>query len=104
VCEGIKIVTHGNMPFDNYNFSDKQLNLMNNFTLCYECLDARDDYSAQMKDSKKEDNQFWDSSDNNCYDFDWFRLYSCDQRQLISKMFSSIDLKECFGFYSKVLS
>ena len=51
--------------FDNYNFSDKQLNLMNNFNLRYECLDARDDYSAQMKNNEKEDNQFWDSSDNN---------------------------------------
>jgi len=38
---------------------------MNNFNLHYECLDAQDDYSAQMKDSEKEDNQFWDSSDNN---------------------------------------
>ena len=38
---------------------------MNNFNLRYECLDARDDYSAQTKDSEKEDNQFWESSDNN---------------------------------------
>ena len=51
--------------FDNYNFANRQMNLMNNFNLCYECLDARDDYSAQMKDSEKKDNQFWESSDNN---------------------------------------
>ena len=51
--------------FDNYNFSDRQINLMNNFNLRYECLDARDDYSAQTKDSEKEDNKFWESSDNN---------------------------------------
>jgi PIF1-like helicase len=51
--------------FDNYNFANRQMNLMNNFNLRYECLDARDDYSAQMKDSEKKDNQFWESSDNN---------------------------------------
>ena len=51
--------------FDNYNFSNRQMNLMNNFNLRYECLDARDDYSAQMKDSEKEDNKFWESSENN---------------------------------------
>ena len=51
--------------FNNYNFSSKQINLMKNFNLRYECLDARDDYSAQIKDSEKEDNQFWESSDNN---------------------------------------
>jgi PIF1-like helicase len=51
--------------FDNYIFSDRQMNLMKNFNLRYECLDARDDYSAQMKDSEKEDHQFWESSDNN---------------------------------------
>ena len=51
--------------FDNYDFSDKQMNLMNNFNLRYECLDARDDYSAQIKNSEKEDNKFWESSDDN---------------------------------------
>ena len=51
--------------FENYNFSDRQVNLMKNFNLRYECLDARDDYSAQMKDSENEVNQFWESSDNN---------------------------------------
>ncbi|KAF8158596.1 hypothetical protein B0H34DRAFT_656281, partial [Crassisporium funariophilum] len=54
--------------FDDYNFSIKQKNLMNNFNLRYECLDARDDYSAQMKDNEKEDKQFWQSSDNNQLD------------------------------------
>ena len=54
--------------FDDYNFTTKQKNLMNNFNLRYECLDARDDYSAQMKDSEKEDKQFWQSSDNNQLD------------------------------------
>ena len=54
--------------FDNYNFSDRQIKLMKIFNLRYECLDARDDYSAQMKDSEKEDNQFWGSSDNSRLD------------------------------------
>ena len=54
--------------FDTYSFSDKQKNLMVNFNLRYECLDAQDDYSAQMKDSEKEDKHFWESSDNNQLD------------------------------------
>ena len=41
------------------------MNLMNNFNLRYECLDARDDYSAQIKNNEKEDNQFQESFDNN---------------------------------------
>ena len=44
------------------------------------------------------------SSDNYYYDFDWFRLYSRDQRQSKLKTFGFEDSKECFGFYSKVLS
>ena len=43
--------------FDNYDFSDRQMSLMKIFNLRYECLDARDDYSAQMKDDEKENNQ-----------------------------------------------
>ena len=39
-----------------------------------------------------------------CYDFDWFILYSRDQRQSNLKTFGFEDSKECFGFYSKVLS
>jgi len=41
---------------------------MSNFNLRYECLDARDDYSAQMKDNNKEDNKFWENSENNPLD------------------------------------
>lgn len=40
--------------FDEYNFSPEQMNLMSRFNLRYECLDARDDYSAKMKDNVKE--------------------------------------------------
>ncbi|EDQ98417.1 uncharacterized protein LACBIDRAFT_302382 [Laccaria bicolor S238N-H82] len=35
--------------FCGYAFSARQLELMNNFNIKYECNDARDDYSAQMK-------------------------------------------------------
>ncbi|EDQ98317.1 uncharacterized protein LACBIDRAFT_336072 [Laccaria bicolor S238N-H82] len=35
--------------FCGYSFSARQLELMNNFNIKYECNDARDDYSAQMK-------------------------------------------------------
>ena len=32
-----------------YKFNDRQLEIMKYFNVQYECLDARDDYSAQMK-------------------------------------------------------
>ena len=54
--------------FNKYIFSPAQKILMSNFNLRYECLDARDDYSAQMKDNNKEDNKFWETSENNPLD------------------------------------
>ena len=35
--------------FNKYKFTTQQNQLMNNFNIRYECLDARDDYRAQMK-------------------------------------------------------
>jgi hypothetical protein len=35
--------------FNTYTFSEEDLRLMKNFNIRYECLDARDDYRAQMK-------------------------------------------------------
>ncbi|KAJ3898665.1 hypothetical protein F5879DRAFT_812227, partial [Lentinula edodes] len=35
--------------FENHNFTPNELQLMKNFNLRYECLDARDDYRAQLK-------------------------------------------------------
>ena len=35
--------------FNSYQFSRRQLELMRNFNLQYECLDARDDFHAQLK-------------------------------------------------------
>ncbi|KAF8988955.1 hypothetical protein BDZ89DRAFT_928379, partial [Hymenopellis radicata] len=35
--------------FNAYNFTDRQKQLMNNFHLRYECLDARDNFRDQMK-------------------------------------------------------
>ena len=54
--------------FNKHIFSQEQTNLMSNFNLRYECLDARDNYSAQMKDNDRKDNNFWDSSENNPLD------------------------------------
>ncbi|KAH7905862.1 hypothetical protein BJ138DRAFT_1017128, partial [Hygrophoropsis aurantiaca] len=36
--------------FKSYNFTDRQREIMKYFNVRYECLDARDDYSAQMRD------------------------------------------------------
>ena len=54
--------------FNKHIFSPAQKNLMSNFNLRYKCLDARDDYSAQMKDNNKEDTKFWEISENNPLD------------------------------------
>ena len=35
--------------FLSHKFTDRQIELMKNFNIKYECLDARDDYNAQMK-------------------------------------------------------
>ena len=35
--------------FLSYKFTDRQKELMNNFNICYECLDARDDFHAQFR-------------------------------------------------------
>ena len=35
--------------FTNHEFTKRQLDIMNNFNLRYECLDARDDFSTQFK-------------------------------------------------------
>ncbi|KAF8878571.1 hypothetical protein BD779DRAFT_1409052, partial [Infundibulicybe gibba] len=37
------------MAFLNYGFTERQKELMGNFNLKYECLDARDDFYAQMR-------------------------------------------------------
>ena len=36
--------------FNHHNFTFRQQQLMKNFNLRYECIDARDDYSAQLQD------------------------------------------------------
>jgi len=66
-------------------------------------LDMDTEWNYGMPDKSDDKNK--DNSDkSDCYDFNWFRLYSCDRRQLISEMFGSIDSEECLGCYSKVLS
>ena len=48
--------------FVGYAFSARQLDLMKNFNIKYECNDARDDYSAEMKKKGVKENIFgsWD--------------------------------------------
>ncbi|KAH7905819.1 hypothetical protein BJ138DRAFT_976209, partial [Hygrophoropsis aurantiaca] len=48
--------------FQAYAFSDRQREIMKFFNVRYECLDARDDYSAQMReDNSKHDFSAWDN-------------------------------------------
>ena len=35
--------------FNKHEFKNQEVQLMKNFNICYECLDARDDYRAQLK-------------------------------------------------------
>src|SRR6266849_2032754 len=49
--------------FINYRFSSRQMELMKYFNLKYECLDARDDYAAQLK--KEEGEGMFYAFDNN---------------------------------------
>ena len=37
--------------FNNYDFTNKENQIIRNFNIKYECLDARDDFQAQMKAS-----------------------------------------------------
>jgi hypothetical protein len=51
--------------FHSHDFTSRQQELMRNFNLCYECVDARDDYSAKLKKDEEESGLFpsWASSD-----------------------------------------
>jgi hypothetical protein len=44
--------------FSSYNFSQRQLKLLDNFNIRYECNDARDDFSTQLKQNKNKNNRF----------------------------------------------
>ena len=35
--------------FDNYEFSQHHKKIISNMNICYECLDAQDDFHAQIK-------------------------------------------------------
>ena len=55
--------------FNNHSFSEEQKRYMHNFNLRYECLDARDDYRAQM--NKMGENTVvgsWDEDDGKEFD------------------------------------
>src|ERR1700688_4597783 len=62
--------------FKSYKFNTRQLEIMKYFNVRYECLDARDDYAAQMK---KGDNigifsnwDVYDNLDSDIFDHDSF--------------------------------
>lgn len=50
--------------FQSHEFSDRQQQIMKNFNIKYECLDARDDYRAQLKRGA-ENTLFMYGEDNN---------------------------------------
>lgn len=57
--------------FTSYKFKLEEKKIMNNFNLCYECLDERDDHHAiikrQLKSKRKKTSfLFQDQYDNNC--------------------------------------
>ena len=55
-----KINQNWQQSFNEYTFSDRQMQLMDNFNIRYECNDARDDYSAQRhNDDNKNDETLW---------------------------------------------
>ncbi|KII92306.1 hypothetical protein PLICRDRAFT_74657, partial [Plicaturopsis crispa FD-325 SS-3] len=58
--------------FTGHNFTDVQVATMNHFNVKYECLDARDDYSAQMKLGKGNGGFFtqWDAGESHDVDQD----------------------------------
>jgi hypothetical protein len=55
----------GNDAFKIYKFNTRQLEIMKYFNVWYECLDARDDYAAQMKKGESIGNfSNWDVYNN----------------------------------------
>ncbi len=74
--------------FNSYHFSAEQKNLMMNFNLRYECLDARDDYSAKLKDNGKKDNRIWENTENNPLDQE-YTGWKNDDEELNDDMYLS---------------
>ena len=64
--EDLKMDDHSwDETFTNHKFTAEQKQLMKNFNLRYECNDARDDYSAQLKqkNSSSQMSASWLTSD-----------------------------------------
>ena len=57
--------------FSNHSFSEEQRRYMRNFNLRYECLDARDDYRAQMRKMGEDIVGSWDKDDGKEVDDDF---------------------------------
>jgi hypothetical protein len=63
--------------FNAHQFSERELQLMNNFNVRYECYDARDDFAAKLKE-EGEDTDRVDADDSDYEDFvDPERLEDC---------------------------
>jgi len=53
--------------FEQHSFSEEHITLIHNFHIKYECLDARDDYRAQLaKEGPGLFGSSWDNEDNDC--------------------------------------
>ena len=69
--------------FLDHKFTDRQQELINNFNIKYECLDARDDYGAQLKNGGN--NAFFPYGQENEHEHDEFdpelftKLNKCDE-------------------------
>jgi hypothetical protein len=55
-----------NTVFNDYKFTNRQLELIKNFNIKYECLDARDDYRTQLK-KQAEILSTWEESTSNTW-------------------------------------
>ena len=67
--------------FNTYTFSEEDLRLMKNFNIRYECLDARDDYRAQMKKGLSPIFGSWDTEEVEEQLTDVPNVYSLDATQ-----------------------
>jgi hypothetical protein len=69
--------------FDSFVFNERQMELMKFFTIRYDCLDARDDFSAQRKEGQRNSGGFTLHDDDMMDDLDCSHL----ERQMLENEF-----------------
>jgi hypothetical protein len=69
--------------FNNFEFSDRQIELMKFFTIKYDCLDARDDFSAQRNSEQRMHGEQAPFSDNVLDDIEFSHV----EREMIEEEF-----------------